>query len=440
MSQKDFTGLDYSESHRKALVSKVEDNATIASAVLRRAEQFVKIAHIATFDRSMRNLLLGQLLSIQRAGYEVVGISTPGPDVPVIEAAGIRHIPVHMTRRITPFADLVSLWRLYRVIRQERFTIVHTHTPKAGVLGQLAAYLAGVPVVIRSVHGFQIHDHMHPVRRRLYISMEKIAARCSDIILSQNREDIRIAIERGICSSEKIKHLGNGIDLTYFDPNQISSIDIQKRRTELGIPRATQIVGFVGRLTAKRKGFLDFLAASRQVVRRSPNVRYLIIGETDFERPDAVSPAVASQYGIEEKCIFVGRRPNEELPLLYAQMDILVLPSLFEGIPRVVMEASAMRTPIVATNVKGNREAVIHDRNGLLIPLGDVQALADAIIAVLTDRQKALNLGAEGHRMAQELFDENLVFDKVKAEYARLLRQKDLAVPESHSIPISVGR
>ena len=440
MSQKNLPSLDYSESHQKVLVSGVQDHLSNASTVPYRGEQFIKIAHITTIDRSLRYLLLGQLLSIQRAGYQVVGISSPGPEIPVIEATGIRHIPVLMTRRITPLADLVSLWRLYRVMRREHFTIVHAHTSKAGVLGQLAARLAGVPVVIRTVHGFQIHDHMHPVRRRLYISMEKIAARCSHLILSQNREDIRIAIERGICSSEKIKHLGNGIDLTYFDPNQISSIDIQKRRTELGIPRATQIVGFVGRLTAKRKGFLDFLAASRQVVRRSPNVRYLIIGETDFERPDAVSPAVASQYGIEEKCIFVGRRPNEEMPLLYAQMDILVLPSLYEGIPRVLMEASAMRTPIVATNVKGNREAVIHDRNGLLIPLGDVQALTDAIVALLTDQQKALSLGAEGRRLALERFDEKLVFDRVKAEYARLLWQKGFRVPQSHSIPESVVR
>ncbi len=174
------------------------------------------------------------------------------------------------------------------------------------------------------------------------------------------------------------------------------------------------------------------LIASQQVVQRLPSVRLLIAGAADAGKPDEVEPVVARDYGIEDDCLFLGWRPNRELPLLYALMDVLVLPSLFEGIPRAVMEASAMRVPVVATNVKGNREAVIHDRNGLLVPLGDVQALADAIVELLTDREKAQRMGREGHRMALKRFDEQLVFEKVEEEYARLLRQKGLPVPEPH--------
>ena len=384
----------------------------------------VKVAQITTIDMGLHLLLLNQLCSIRRAGYRVVGISSPGPARPVIEAAGIRHIPVPMTRSFTPSADLVSLLRLYRVMRRERFDIVHTHNPKPGLLGQLAARMAGVPIVLNTLHGFYFHDHMHPLWRRFYIGMERIAAHCSDVILSQNREDMQTAIEEGICRPEKIKYLGNGIDLNRFDLDQTPRVAVQQKHAEVGLPQGAQVVGFVGRLAARRKGFLEFLAAGRRVVQRLPAVRFLVVGDADYGKPDAVRPEAARSYGIEDHCLFLGRQPNEELPALYALMDVLVLPSLFEGIPRVVMEASAMGVPAVATDVKGNREAIEHGCNGLLVPLGDIQSLSNAIIQLLTEPDKAQRMGEWGRRIARERFDEGLVFEKVKQEYARLSQER----------------
>ncbi len=389
----------------------------------------MKVAHITTIDLSLRYLLLNQLCSLRQAGYAVTGISTPGPDVPAIEAAGIRHFPVPMTRNFTPLADLVSLWRLYRVMRRERFDIVHTHTPKPGLLGQLAARMAGVPIVVNTLHGFYFHEHMHPVRRSFYIALEKIAALCSDVILSQNHEDIQAALHEGICPAGKIKHLGNGIDLRQFDPANIVAEDTVRKRAELNLPAGAQVVGFVGRLAARRKGFLDFLKAGQRIAATQSNVYFLIVGDSDAGKPDAVEPSAAQDYGLQERCRFLGHRPNNELPALYALMDVLVLPSLFEGVPRVLMEASAMRVPLIASRVKGNREIVDHGRNGLLVPLGDVQALALAIIEILGDREKARTMGEEGRRLAVERFDERLVFEKVRAEYGRLLREKGLPAP-----------
>ena len=394
-----------------------------------------KIAHITTVDASLRYLLLDQLCSIQQAGYEVVAISSPGSNVSTIEAAGIRHVPVSMTRAISPWADLVSLVRLYRLMRRERFTIVHTHTPKPGLLGQLAARMARVPIVVNTLHGFYFHEHMAPRSRQFYIFMEKIAALCSDRILSQNREDIQTAIEEGICSPEKIMHLGNGIDVTEFSPQRFTESDVVSAKRELGIPTDAPVVGFVGRLAARRKGFLDFLAAGREISKQFPTVRFLIIGTPDSGKPDAVEPSAAADYGIEDSCLFLGHRPNSELPKLYLLMNVLVLPSLFEGVPRVVMEASAMKIPAVATNVKGNREAVEHGCNGRLVPLGDVQALAGAVAELLSDEQMAQNMGEEGRRIALERFDQRLVFEKVKAEYARLLQQKGIAISAPRSYP-----
>jgi glycosyltransferase involved in cell wall biosynthesis len=386
----------------------------------------VRIAHVTTLDISLQVLLLSQLLSIRSAGYEVVGISALGPydSRAALHCAGIRHIYVPMTRNLNPLADLATLWHLYRVIRRERFALVHTHTPKAGLLGQLAARLAGVSVVVNTVHGFYFHEHMHPIARRFYIVLEKIAARCSDLILTQNSEDLQTALREGICRTEKVKLLGNGIDLTQFDPDRISVENQLECRQKLGIAAGAPVVGFVGRLAARRKGFLDFLSAAKNIAEEQPEVRFLIVGGVDPGKSDAVEPSAAAKYGIADRCVFLGFRNNDEMPLFYKLMDVLVLPSLFEGMPRVVMEASAMGTPSVTSDVKGNREAVEHGRNGLLVPLGNVRSLTAAILRVLNEPETARRMSSEARRLAVERFDERVVFEKVKAEYARLLHGK----------------
>lgn len=385
-----------------------------------------RITHITTIDMSLRYLLLNQLLSIQRDGYEVSGLSAAGPCVADLQKAGIRHIAVPMTRNFTPLADLVSLWRLYRVMRRERFTIVHTHTPKPGLLGQLAARLAGVPIVVNTLHGFYFHDHMPRFWRRFYILMEQIAARCSDVILSQNSEDIQTAIREHICPPAKIKYLGNGIDVRRFDRATISLEELATRRRELGLRPEQRVVGFVGRLVAE-KGILELLQAMQQVVQQIPDARLLVIGPVDDEKPDALKPEVARTYGLEQVCVFAGMR--QDMPELYAVMDVFVLPSYREGFPRSPMEASAMGVPCVVTDIRGCREAVQQEQNGLLVPLGDVTALAAAILRVLQHPDLAQRLGQGGRQLAVERFDEQLVFEKVKAEYARLLRARGLDVP-----------
>jgi glycosyltransferase involved in cell wall biosynthesis len=390
----------------------------------------VKIAHVTTIDLSLRVQLSNQLRCLQEAGYEITGISAPGPDARVFEAAGFRHLAVPMSRTFTPFTDLVSLGRLAAVMRRERFSIVHTHTPKTALLGQLAARLAGVPIVVNTIHGYYFHEYMRAGPRQFYIAMEKIAALCSDLILSQSAEDVQTALAEGICPKSKIQFLGNGIDLALFDPNRISAAEAGLFRQQLGIAPEAPVVGFVGRLAARRKGFLDFLAAARDIARQRPEVRFLIVGDVDAGKPDAVEASIAAEYRIADRCTFVGMRPVVELPLFYKTMSVLVLPSLFEGVPRVVMEASAMGTPSVVSNVKGNRETVTHEGNGLIVPWGDVVALTAAISRILDEPHTARQMSETGRRMAAEQFDERVVFEKVKAGYARLLREKGLAIPE----------
>ncbi|MCE7979671.1 MAG: glycosyltransferase family 1 protein [Caldilinea sp. CFX5] len=381
----------------------------------------VKIAHITTIDLSLRYLLLNQLRSIQAAGYAVSGISTPGPDVPVLTAAGIPHISAPMTRTLSPLADLQALGRLVRIMRRERFTIVHTHNPKPGLLGQVAARLAGVPFVVNTLHGFYFHAGTKPAVRRFYITLEKLAARCSDVILSQNSEDIQTAIAEGICTPEKIKFLGNGIDLRRFDRHRLDAQALAQRRAEFNLDPARPVVGFVGRLVAE-KGILELLQAAKQVLAVAPTTQFLLVGPLDHEKADALTPAVAQDYGVAHAFTFTGLR--QDMPELYGLMDIFVLPSHREGFPRAPMEASAMGVPCIVTDIRGCREAVEHERNGLLAPLGQVEALAAAILRLLQQPAYAQQLGAAGRRLAEARFDEEFVFSKVKAEYQRLLMSK----------------
>lgn len=393
----------------------------------------MKIAHITTIDMALHLLLLNQLKSLQEVGFEVVGISSAGPDVAAVEAAGIRHIAVPMTRNFTPAADLIALKKLYDVMRRERFTIVHTHTPKPGLLGQMAARMAGVPIIVNTLHGFYFHDHMPTFWRQFYIATEKIAARCSHAILSQNSEDIQTAIREKICRPEQIEFLGNGINVQRFDRAKINEELLVKMRSDLGLTDADQVVGFVGRLV-QEKGILDLLQAARIVLEHKPKTKFLIIGPIDEEKPDALRPTVAQDYGIAENCVFTGRR--KDMPELYALMDVFVLPSYRQGFPRSPMEAAAMGVPCIATDIRGCREAVIHNNNGLLYPLGNVKALAEAILTLLRDHRLAQQLGQAGRKLALAKFDEQLVFDKVKAKYARLLKEQGMPVPDLLSAQI----
>ncbi|MDB6153113.1 MAG: glycosyl transferase group 1 [Chthoniobacteraceae bacterium] len=384
----------------------------------------LKIAHVTTVDYSLRDLLLNQLQSLQSAGFEVVGISSSGTEVTAIEAAGIRHIAVSMSRRLTPLADMVSTWKLCQVMRRERFCVVHTHTPKAGLLGQMAAKMAGGAIVINTVHGFYFHEHMTGRSRHFFIQVEKAGAFCSDLILSQNMEDIYTAVYENICALPKIRYIGNGIDLRQFHPSAVTEKKRRDLRQQLNIPLESPVIGFVGRLAARRKGFSDFLAAATILSKKFPTARFLIVGDPDIGKSDAIFPSAAEDYGIAEQCIFTGLSPNADLPAIYSLMNVLVLPSLFEGVPRVVMEASAMGIPSVVSDVKGNREAVVHAKTGFIVPLGDVPAIAAAISQVISDENLRQQLSKAGRIFASEHFDEQMVFDRIRSEYAALLRAK----------------
>jgi len=379
---------------------------------------------MTTVDMSVRHLLLNQLLALRAAGFEVAAISADGPDLGPVRAAGVPHYPVAFTRRMTPLQDLKAAWQIWRTCRRERFTIVHTHQVKAALFGQVAARLAGVPVVVNTVHGFYFHEHTPPLKRHAWILLERFCALFSDVLLSQNREDIGTAVETGICPAAKIEHLGNGIDVRRFDRAAVPAERLARLRVELGLPEGVPVVGFVGRLVAE-KGLVEFFEAIASLRAAHPDMRVLLVGPIDHDMADCLGPEAAAHAGIADITVFAGYRGD--MPDLYALMSVLVLPSHREGLPRAPMEASSMGVPTVATAIRGCREVVRPDENGYLVPVRNASALAEAIDRVLGDPALAARLGARARELALAEFDEQIVFGRVAAAYRRLLRAKGFA-------------
>jgi glycosyltransferase involved in cell wall biosynthesis len=381
------------------------------------ASKPLKVAHITTVDLSLRYLLLNQLRAIEKAGFEVSGISATGPNVPVLEAAGVRHIAAPLSRSLTPLKDLVALALLWRILRREKFDIVHTHTPKAGLLGQYAALLARTPIRVHTIHGLYFPGHMTAKTRWKYVLLERITMLPSMRNFSQNVEDVTTAIEAGISREDRIELIGNGIDLKTFAAGTVDAGRRSAIRASLGLRDEHKIVGMVARLVVE-KGYLEMFAAVKIIRAKEPLARFVFIGEIADFKDDALSPAKLAELGIDDVAQFLGHRTD--VRDLYGVMDVFAHPSHREGFPRAPMEAAAMGLPVVATDIRGCRQTVDDGVNGYLVPLRDAGALAERVGELLGDEEKRRVMGSAGRAKAEREFDEEAVFARVVAAYGRM--------------------
>jgi len=381
----------------------------------------IKICHVASVDITVKFLLLSQLKFLVSEGYDVSVVCSQGKWTEDIESHGIKVKNINITRKITPVLDLISLVKLFFYFKKEKFDIVHVHTPKAAVLGQLAAKVAGVPIIINTVHGLYFNRVSSAPTKAFFILIKKIAFECSDLIFSQNKEDIKTLVEGKIAEQEKIEYLGNGVDIKKFNSERFSNDFILAKKKELGINPDYKIIGVIGRLV-KEKGYLELFEAFKSILEKFPKTILLIIGPEEPEKKDAIKPSIVKNYGIEKNIIFLGERTDTDE--LYSLMDIFVLASHREGFPRTVIEAMAMKRKIIATDIRGCREAIENEKTGILIPAKNSDKLKEAIISILDGGQKFGKMAESARETAEKEFDESLVFLKIKEVYKKLLERK----------------
>lgn len=384
-----------------------------------------RLVHVTTADMSLELLLGPQLTAFARAGYEVLTASAPGPHVAALAARGLPHWPLPTaTRSLSPFADARTLAALTRLFRRLAPDIVHTHNPKTGVLGRLAARAAGVPVVVNTQHGLYAQAHDPVGRRAVVYALERLAAACSDAELVQSAEDLETLARLGV-PRHRLHFLGNGIDLERFDPGGIPEAARAATRRSLGVAPDEVLCGAVGRLVAE-KGYRELFAAVARLRSSHPWVRFAVVGPEEPGKPDALGREeidAARRLGV----VFCGMRAD--MPELYRAMDLYVLTSHREGFPRSAMEAAAMGLPVVATDIRGCREVVDEGETGFLVPRGDPAALAGRIALLASDPGLRARLGEAARRKAQRAFDQRRVIDTTLAVYDQLLAAKGRRAP-----------
>jgi glycosyltransferase involved in cell wall biosynthesis len=328
------------------------------------------------------------------------------------QGRGVRFIPLaSMVRRISPLRDFWACCVLARHIRRERPDIVHTHTSKAGILGRLAARLAGVPRIIHTPHGHVFYGHFGRLSSALFLAIERRFARFTDRLVALTPAERQEHIDLGVVRADDIVTIHSGVDI---DRLETKAADAAAQKAALGLDPTHRLVGFAGWLLPI-KGPLHLLNAMRSVWKGHPEATLVFVGKGELE---GALRALASFAGCEERVKFLGWRDdlNEIMPLF----DVFVLPSLNEGMGRVLVEAMAAGRPIVASRVGGIPDLVLDGVNGLLVPARDESALAESISLLLDSPSLAERMGAMG-RLRCRKFGLSAMISKLDDLYRSLL-------------------
>lgn len=330
---------------------------------------------------------------------------------------GIRCIEMPtLVRPIRLFKDARALLAMTRLIRRERYDIVHTHSSKPGFLGRLAARLAGTPVVIHTIHGFPFNDFMPRVKHDFFVALERWASALTHRLITVSELNRQKAIALGIAPADKFQTIYSGIQFDRFD----LPVDRAALRRSLEIEGDRPVIGFVGRLSPQ-KDPLCFVAAMPEILRRHPGALILMVG--DGELRQAVETE-AKRLGVDSALRILGFR--EDVPQLLRAMDLFVLSSRWEGLGRSLTEALYCGLPAVATAVEGVPELITDGETGRLVPPEQPEAIADAVNDLLSNAGRAQAMAAAGQARVKALFDVQRMVDDIDALYQTQLKSKGL--------------
>lgn len=379
----------------------------------------VKIIRTSTVPGSLDTFCRGLLSELQQeCGYEVVAVSSPGDRLETLAAReGVRTVAVPMERHISPLKDIKSLWRLVRVFRRERPMMVHSMTPKAGLLSMMAAWICRVPVRLHTFTGL-VFPTATGLTQKILVFTDRLTCACATHIVPEG-EGVRNDLTSYRITAKPLKVLGHGnvrgIDLERFDPSLPEVMDSAAKIRKEGV--FTFI--FIGRLV-RDKGINELVSAFTELNREIPATRLILVGEQEPEL-DPLSPETLENISGCASIEAVGRL-NDVRPWLAAS-DALAFPSYREGFPNVVIEAGAMGLPSIVTEINGSREIVSHGVNGVIIPPRDRDALLAAMRNMIGQREDTAKMATAARPMVAGRFEQSFVRKCLKDYYKEILNK-----------------
>jgi glycosyltransferase involved in cell wall biosynthesis len=377
-----------------------------------------KLIRITTIPLSLEKLLEGQLQFMNQY-YEVVAVSSEKARLEAFaQHEGVRFFYLPLTRKITPFRDLLAVWCLYRFLKKERPLIVHTHTPKAGIVGMLAAFLARVPHRFHTVAGLPLME-AKGLKRSVLNLVEKCTYRFATRVYPNSKGLFDFIVTEGFAQEKKLKVIGNGssngIDTRYFSRSHFSEEEIRTQREKLKIPSWDFTFVFVGRIV-RDKGIDELVAAFIKLQERNQNCSLLLVGPFENDL-DPISEESFKNITAHKKIITTGFQPDVRSYL--ALSDALVFPSYREGFPNVVLQAGAMELPGLVSDINGCNEIIEHGSNGLIYPVKDEAALFATMEDVLTNRDLQSRLKKRSREMITSRFERSEIWNALLKEYPK---------------------
>lgn len=380
-----------------------------------------RLLRITTVPISLKLLLEGQFTFFQQHGFEVLTVSANGPEVNYLKNNQVKHRVVTMTRAITPLRDLYALWKLLRVIKRFKPHIVHTHTPKAGLLGMIAAWIYQVPIRMHTVSGLPLMEEVG-FKRWVLIMTERITYACANHVYPNSRGLLEYITSQITTPDSKFKIIGrgssNGIDASYFSRTEGLQKQAKSIREQYDIPIDTIVFSFVGRVV-KDKGIVELVEAFRKIT-NTVAAKLMLIGPFE-ENLDPLPTETIAILKNDKNIIVTGFQHDVRSWMLAS--DVFVFPSYREGFPNVVMQAACLGIPVIASNINGCNEIIEHGETGVLVPAKNTDTLYKAMLELASDKAKRLNLSRNSREFVVRNFDRHFVWGGLLNEYRSTLEK-----------------
>ncbi len=385
----------------------------------------LQLIRITTVPLSLKVLLRRQLHFMSQH-FNVLAVSSPGEMLQEVSAQeGVAIKAVEMTRAITPIKDLKSLWQLYLLLKKQKPAIVHTHTPKAGLIGMMAAKMAGVPVRLHTVAGLPLMESAGK-KRKLLESVEKLTYSCATKVYPNSKNLAEFILRSRFCQPGKIKVLGNGssngIDTEFFQPSaelESKASDIKKQHA---ISSNDFVFVFIGRLV-KDKGIEELVLAFTELKVKYRNIKLLLVGPYEPEL-DPLAVGIEKTIEADNDIICAGFQQDVR-PYLQAS-NALAFPSYREGFPNVPMQSGCFHLPSIVTDINGCNEIIQNEINGLIVKPKDKDALYNAMEKLLTDKTAYQTMKENSRAMIVERYDQNHFWQLLLNEYQEQLKKEGL--------------